>query len=316
MLRLKREKHKGGAPLIEKIKKIYPDIQKENMISAFSFDLHPEIAGKRVEGIVFADREAINVIIDGEVVSKVPFCDVESFKIDNGVGTVFASYTLKSGESYLLCIGTMSCSKRMVGSVKMLNRIVERGFEYYDKMRARGGAFGNLEHRSRCPKCGRPLPRGSEKCPRCVSKLETIKRLWGIIKPYKWFIFISVILFVAISCLNLFIPEINKILVDDYIIAVKVVSDIGEAIEHIRKYTTGHSEAIMTESYGNARRFCSELDAAAVYVNASTRFTDGGEFGFGAEIGISTQKLHTRGPMGLAELTTVKYIVEGDGQVR
>ena len=103
---------------------------------------------------------------------------------------------------------------------------------------------------------------------------------------------------------------------DDYIIAVKVVSDIGEAIEHIRKYTTGHSEAIMTESYGNARRFCSELDAAAVYVNASTRFTDGGEFGFGAEIGISTQKLHTRGPMGLAELTTVKYIVEGDGQVR
>ena len=103
---------------------------------------------------------------------------------------------------------------------------------------------------------------------------------------------------------------------DDYIIAVKVVSDIGDAIEHIRKYTTGHSEAIMTESYGNARRFCSELDAAAVYVNASTRFTDGGEFGFGAEIGISTQKLHTRGPMGLAELTTVKYIVEGDGQVR
>ena len=103
---------------------------------------------------------------------------------------------------------------------------------------------------------------------------------------------------------------------DDYIIAVKVVSDIDEAIEHIRKYTTGHSEAIMTESYGNARRFCSELDAAAVYVNASTRFTDGGEFGFGAEIGISTQKLHTRGPMGLAELTTVKYIVEGDGQVR
>ena len=103
---------------------------------------------------------------------------------------------------------------------------------------------------------------------------------------------------------------------DDYILAVKVVDSIDEAITHIRKYTTGHSEAIMTEHYGNAVKFCRELDAAAVYVNASTRFTDGGEFGFGAEIGISTQKLHTRGPMGLAELTTVKYIVEGDGQVR
>ncbi len=103
---------------------------------------------------------------------------------------------------------------------------------------------------------------------------------------------------------------------NDYIIAVKVVSDIDEAIAHIRKYTTGHSEAIMTESYSRARKFCREIDAAAVYVNASTRFTDGGEFGLGAEIGISTQKLHTRGPMGLSDLTTVKYIVEGDGQIR
>ncbi len=103
---------------------------------------------------------------------------------------------------------------------------------------------------------------------------------------------------------------------DDYILAVKVVSDIDEAIAHIRRYTTGHSEAIMTEDIAASRNFCRDIDAAAVYVNASTRFTDGGEFGLGAEIGISTQKLHTRGPMGLADLTTVKYIVEGDGQVR
>ncbi len=103
---------------------------------------------------------------------------------------------------------------------------------------------------------------------------------------------------------------------DDYILAVKVVSDIDEAIAHIRRYTTGHSEAIMTEDIAASRKFCRDIDAAAVYVNASTRFTDGGEFGLGAEIGISTQKLHTRGPMGLADLTTVKYIVEGDGQVR
>lgn len=103
---------------------------------------------------------------------------------------------------------------------------------------------------------------------------------------------------------------------NDYIIAVKVVDSLDEAIEHISRYSTGHSEAIMTENIKAARYFCERIDAAAVYVNASTRFTDGGEFGFGAEIGISTQKLHARGPMGLAELTTVKYIVEGDGQVR
>lgn len=102
----------------------------------------------------------------------------------------------------------------------------------------------------------------------------------------------------------------------DYIISTRVVKDIDEAIDHIRKYSTGHSEAIVTENYTNAQRFLNEVDAAAVYVNASTRFTDGGQFGFGAEIGISTQKLHARGPMGLKELTTTKYIIYGDGQIR
>jgi len=103
---------------------------------------------------------------------------------------------------------------------------------------------------------------------------------------------------------------------EDYIISAKVVENIDEAIAHIRKYTTGHSEAIVTENYTNAQRFLNEIDAAAVYVNASTRFTDGGQFGFGAEIGISTQKLHARGPMGLKELTTTKYIIYGNGQIR
>lgn len=102
----------------------------------------------------------------------------------------------------------------------------------------------------------------------------------------------------------------------DYEISVKVVSDIDEAISHIMKYSTGHSECIVTESYTASRKFTAEVDAAAVYVNASTRFTDGGEFGFGAEIGISTQKLHARGPLGLPELTTFKYVVYGNGQVR
>lgn len=103
---------------------------------------------------------------------------------------------------------------------------------------------------------------------------------------------------------------------NDYILACRVVNSIDEAIEHINRYNTGHSEAIMTRSLTSASRFKAEVDAAAVYVNASTRFTDGGEFGFGAEIGISTQKLHARGPMGLKALTTVKYLIEGNGQIR
>lgn len=102
----------------------------------------------------------------------------------------------------------------------------------------------------------------------------------------------------------------------DAVISVRVVDSIDEAIEHINKYNTGHSESIITRSYEHALRFQDEIDAAAVYVNASTRFTDGFEFGFGAEIGISTQKLHARGPMGLKALTTTKYIIFGDGQIR
>ncbi len=102
----------------------------------------------------------------------------------------------------------------------------------------------------------------------------------------------------------------------DLILSVKTVDSIEEAIAHINRYNTGHSEAIVTKDYHNAQKFLNEIDAAAVYVNASTRFTDGFEFGFGAEIGISTQKLHARGPMGLKELTSTKYIIYGDGQIR
>jgi len=103
---------------------------------------------------------------------------------------------------------------------------------------------------------------------------------------------------------------------DDYILAVKVVNNIDEAMDHIARYGTSHSEAIVTKDYAKAQRFLNEVDAAAVYVNASTRFTDGGEFGLGAEIGISTQKMHARGPMGLREMTSCKYIVYGNGQIR
>ena len=102
----------------------------------------------------------------------------------------------------------------------------------------------------------------------------------------------------------------------DYIISLKTVDSLDEAIEHINANNTGHSESIITNNYESSQRFLDEIDAACVYVNASTRFTDGNEFGFGAEIGISTQKLHARGPMGINELTTTKYIIYGDGQIR
>jgi len=102
----------------------------------------------------------------------------------------------------------------------------------------------------------------------------------------------------------------------DYILAVKVVASLDEAIAHITQYSSGHSEAIITENYSAAEQFTTQVDSAAVYVNASTRFTDGGEFGLGAEVGISTQKLHARGPMGIDQLTSTKFIVRGNGQVR
>jgi len=119
------------------------------------------------------------------------------------------------------------------------------------------------------------------------------------------------------------IPDIKRATEDDwyeeyldYIMAVKVVGSIDDAINHIYKYGSKHSESIVTSNYNDANKFLKEIDAAAVYVNASTRFTDGGQFGLGAEIGISTQKLHARGPMGLKELTSTKFIIRGDGQIR
>ncbi len=120
-----------------------------------------------------------------------------------------------------------------------------------------------------------------------------------------------------------FVPELTPAEMDDWateyldlIMAIRVVESLDDALTHIARYSTKHSEAIVTNNYFTAKRFTEEVDAAAVYVNASTRFTDGGEFGLGAEIGISTQKMHARGPMGLEELTTVKYVIEGEGQIR
>ena len=114
----------------------------------------------------------------------------------------------------------------------------------------------------------------------------------------------------------IFSYQIENVQVADLTFRLCMIKDLDEALDHIAVYSTRHSEAIVTNNYANSRRFLQEVDAAAVYVNASTRFTDGFEFGFGAEIGISTQKMHARGPMGLTELTSSKYIIFGDGQIR
>ena len=216
-----RKKRSNRENLFAKANKLIPNIQKENILAIFSFDLHPEIPNKRVDGLVIADREYISVYMDGSETAKLARDDISSLNIYNGVGTVYVSYTLCGDDStHLLCIATMACHKRANEGVKRLNRIFERGLDYYDRVKARSGGGHAMDFSSgggTCPKCGRPLSGGSTKCPRCDGKLSALKRLWEIIKPYKWFIMLSVILFVVVSGLNLVIPEINKILVDDYI---------------------------------------------------------------------------------------------------
>ena len=217
----RKKKRKGGENLFSKAKKLVPDLQKENIIAVFAFDLHPEILGKRVDGLVIADRETLTVFSDGVETDKLPLADISSFSVYSGVGTVYVSYILKNDETaHLLCIGSMSCYKRASECTKRLNRIAERGLDYYDRIKDsnRGNVSVDFSDGSgKCKKCGHPFPSGSTKCPRCEGKFSALKRLWGIIKPYKWFIIISVVLFVVVSGLNLVIPEINKVLVDDYI---------------------------------------------------------------------------------------------------
>ena len=219
-MKLFHKKRKRRISLVEKAKKLRPELKREDTVAVFGFDLDSEIPGKRVDGIVIVDRETLTVYKDGAETHAVRIDELSEVSTYNGVGTIFASYTLKSGETHLLCVGRASCSRRMIEGIKILARVLEHGIEYYDKLRAHRknrGDFDGDGNRPICPKCGRPLPRGSEKCPRCISKFATVKRLWGIIKPYKWFIIVSIVLFFTVSGLNLIIPELNRILVDDYI---------------------------------------------------------------------------------------------------
>ena len=217
----RKKKRKDGENLFSKALKLNPELKKENIIAVFPFDLDREIQGKRVDGLLIADRETVSVYIDGVETEKLPLGEIKSFSVYSGVGTFYLSYTMANDESTrLLCVGSMSCYKGASEAVKRLNRVAERGLDYYDRIRENKRGHFEIDFSGDmgvCKKCGRPLPKGSAKCPRCYGKLSALRRLWGIIKPYKWFIFISRVLFAAVSGLNLVIPEINKILVDDYI---------------------------------------------------------------------------------------------------
>lgn len=236
---IKRKNKKIKPSVFERVKKLCPELDKRDIVAAFTYNLDSTVPGKRRDGIIVADKAKIRVFCDDIEIECIPLDDVVVLKTENGVGTVFVLCELKSGESRLLCLMDMSCSKRAIASVKIINRLLEHGIEYFEKIKANRHAQGkseqeNFGERRFCPKCGRPLPKGSSTCPRCVGKLKILKRLWGIVKPYKWFVILSVIMFVVVSGLNLIIPEINKIVTDGYI--TQAIPDGVKASDHAIKY--------------------------------------------------------------------------------
>ena len=215
-----RKKRKRGPSIMDDVKKLCPNLNKEDIIAAFRFNLDNSTVGLRRDGVVIADRETIRSFTDGNESLKLCWSDISELKTENGVGTIFVSYKLNDGSEHLMCIGDMKCAKEAIESVKRINRVKERGLEYYDRIKNQRKELPkgySLGEKAICSKCGRPLPKGTEKCPRCSSKFKTLLRLWGMIKPYKWLVFLSVVLFISVSGLNLIIPEINRVLTDDYI---------------------------------------------------------------------------------------------------
>ncbi len=208
---MKKKKH-----MVDKFKELCPTVENEDVILSFVYDLHPSEPNTVCRGIVIVDRHDLIIFRDGEEIKRIPLSDISSMKVELGVGTAFAQYELKSDDSvHMLCRMRMSQSKRAIAFSKMFNRIADGvGFEKYDPKKDRRRGSDETDGK-KCPKCGRPLRRGI--CVRCTNKLQSLKRLWGIVKPYKVFIFLSVLFFVLVSALNLVLPEINRVITDDYI---------------------------------------------------------------------------------------------------
>jgi ATP-binding cassette subfamily B protein len=215
-MRFFRKKKKVEDKLLSHLKKLYPDKSREDFIFAISYNLHPSEPNVRCKGIVTADKEEIAVWLDGEKIQSIGVRAVDTVKVDMGVGTCFLSYKLKiDGSVHLLCRTDMSASKKVIAASKRFNRISETvGAENYIK---KNGDIHFTGTSDKCPKCGRPLVKGSKSCVRCAGKINLIKRLWNMIKPYKWFIAVSVLMFVGVSGLNLVLPQINRIVTDEYI---------------------------------------------------------------------------------------------------
>ncbi len=207
---------KKKAPKIDKFSELCPTVKKEDMIISFKYNLHPSEPNLRCKGAVVVDRHDLIVFRDGEEINRIPLSEISEIKVEIGVGSCVVHYNRKDDNSaHMLCRMDMSLSKMAIAASKRFSRICEgAGFENYDPTTDKSKKEHNSEGK-KCPKCGRPMRRGV--CMHCTNKLETVKRLWGIVKPHKLFIFLSVLFFFVVSGLNLILPEINRIITDDYI---------------------------------------------------------------------------------------------------
>ncbi len=196
-----------------------PDINREDVIVCFKYNLCADKADTRCNGMVVVSRKQIITFLNGKETERIDISDVSSLNLDMGVGSCTVSYKSKNDKSpHLICRADMAISKSIIRAIKRFNRISEdKGFESYNRAKLEQSRHAEVENTGKCPKCGRPLPRGSKQCPHCQGRLRALKRLWDIIKPYKWFIILSIILFIAVSAFDLISPEINRIITDDYI---------------------------------------------------------------------------------------------------
>ncbi len=209
-------KKRKKAQNLDKMQELCPTVKKDSVILSFTYNLHPSDPYGKCKGIVVADRHRITVFRDGVEADSIPVCDIASIKTEIGVGSCTVHYVLKIDKSvHILCRMDMSHSKRAIAACKRFNRICDGvGFENYDPDEDKHKKSDDGDNK-KCPKCGRAVRRGV--CMHCTNKIQTLKRLWGIIKPYKWFIFLSVAFFILVSVLNLVLPEINRVITDDYI---------------------------------------------------------------------------------------------------
>ena len=211
MFKDKRRKEEISLDPYSDVKKLVSDIKKEDTLCIFKYNLDPNVSNKKCDGTFYADKDALILIADGSITERIPLYNIAEVKTYNGVGCIYISYKNKSdGKERLLCRSDMSTAKHIIHVLKKFNHYLEDGALIKSSEDINEGI-------DRCLKCGRPFQQGSNICVHCSSKKKVVKRLWNIAKPYKAFIFASIVLFFVVSGLNLLVPYINKVLVDDFI---------------------------------------------------------------------------------------------------